>query len=132
MEVIDLLSNIENEEMEETIFYVNGDFFYDLIVIDKNLYVINTKTKQLELLETKYINRFIRNNVELIRLDNFEEIEEKKKIPNKLGYCEENTFMNKKETSYLSSEERRLLDSNFKELSNKINSIIDYLKSKGE
>lgn len=57
---------------------------------------------------------------------------EDKKIPEKLDYCEENTFMEQKETTYLSQEERRLLDSNFKELGNKINSIIDYLKSKGE
>ena len=69
-----------------------------------------------------------------IELLNFtvEILEEEKKIPEKLDYCEENTFKNKKETTYLSSEERRLLDSNFKEIGNKINSIIDYLKSKGE
>lgn len=60
-------------------------------------------------------------------------LEEQKKIPEKLDYCEENTFIIKcKENSYLTREEIRLLDSNFKELGNKINSIIDYLKSKGE
>jgi hypothetical protein len=58
---------------------------------------------------------------------------EEEKIPEKLGHCEENTFMFKcKENSYLTREEMILLDSNFKELGNKINSIIDYLKSKGE
>ncbi len=60
------------------------------------------------------------------------EIEEEKEIPEKLDYCEENTFMEQKETTYLSPKERRLLDSNFKEIGNKINSIIDYLQSKGE
>lgn len=52
-------------------------------------------------------------------------IEEDKKIE-KLDYCEENTFMGKcKENSYLTREEIRLLDSNFKELGNKINELID-------
>ena len=60
-------------------------------------------------------------------------LEEEKKIPEKLDYCEENTFMIKcKENSYLTREEIRLLDSNFKELGNKINEIIDHLKSKGD
>ena len=35
--------------------------------------------------------------------------------------------MEQKETTYLSSKERTLLDSNFRELGNKINEIIDYL-----
>lgn len=59
-------------------------------------------------------------------------IEELKGIPEKLGYCEENTFCDMRKPSYLSIEERRLLDSNFKEIGNKINEIIDCLESKGE
>lgn len=76
-------------------------------------------------------------NENFLESDMFDEsiliLEEQKKIPEKLDYCEENTFMIKyKENSYLTREEIRLLDSNFKELGNKINEIIDYLKSKGE
>ena len=71
MKITDLLNKIASSEMEEAIFYVAGDFFYYLIVINENLYVINTETKQLELLETKHISRFIKEDVELIRLDNF-------------------------------------------------------------
>lgn len=62
--------------------------------------------------------------------DEVEILEEKNRIPEKLDYCEENTFS--KRQNGMTSEDRRLLDSNFKEIGNKINSIIDYLKSKGE
>lgn len=112
MKIIDLLNKIANGEMEESLFYVNGDFFYDLIVIDKNLYVINTTAKKLELLESKYISRFVRDNVELLRLDNFEKKLEEKKIPEKLN----KQHFHKKQ----------------RQLANKINEIIDYLESKGE
>ncbi len=70
--------------------------------------------------------------LESMMFDKTIEILDEKKIPEKLDYCDENTFMFKcKENSYLTREEMRLLDSNFKELGNKINSIIDYLQSKG-
>ena len=68
------------------------------------------------------------------RLNDEVEIIEEYKIPDKLDYCNENTFIEQKETTYLSQKERILLDSNFKELGNKINEIInylDYLKRKG-
>lgn len=59
-------------------------------------------------------------------------IEEDKKLK-KLDFCEENTFSNMKECTYLSPKERRLLDSNFKELGNIINELIDEVnKLKGE
>lgn len=63
-------------------------------------------------------------------IDKVETLEEKKKIPEKLDYCEENTFSIRQ--TGMTKEDRRLLDSNFKEIGNKINSIIDYLKSKGD
>ena len=161
MKATDLLNKITNEEMEEAIFYVNGDFFYDLIVIDKNLYIINTRTKQLELLETKYISRFIKDNVELIRLDNFEEIikeeprnievcgslftkseydklahsEEEKKIPEKIDYIVEKKEGRFGEYNdyYLPFEKANVgLCDVDKFIIDKINEIIDYLKSKGD
>ena len=108
MKVIDLLNKIANGEIENnTIFYVKGDFFYDLIVIDEKLYVINSMTKQLELLESKYIGRFIRDDVELAILKEVEIIEEDKKI---------------EKLSWYSSDE--LQESMIK----KINEIIDYLE----
>ena len=123
MKIIDLLNKIANGEMEEAVFYINGDFFYDLIVINENLYVINTRTKQLELLETKYISRFIRDNVELIRLDKeVETIEEEKKIPEKISL-----EIDKFEDSYY--------DTALIKVAGKIDELIDYLdylKSKGD
>lgn len=75
MGIIDLLSKMVNGEIaEDSIFYVNGDFFYYLIVIDKQLYAINTRTKQLELLENKYIAKFIIDNIELLELKNTVEL----------------------------------------------------------
>ena len=147
MKVIDLLKEIEKGKINESIFYVNGDFFYDLIVIDKNLYVINTMTKQLELLQSKYISKFIRDNVELLRLDNFEEIiEEEKKIPEKhinnygdliiLGqqdnWLEPTIETDQKINVQLNPYVFEAINENFKDIKNKINEIIDYLKSKGD
>lgn len=43
----------------------------------------------------------------------------------KLDWVEGNTFNKIQENSYLSKKEIQLLDSNFKELGNKINEIID-------
>lgn len=56
--------------------------------------------------------------------ENVEIIEEDKEIK-KLDYCEKNTFSNMKETTYLSCEERRLLDSNFKTIKEKFDELID-------
>lgn len=116
--VIDLLNKIANgEEVPKKIKY---------------------EYKKFEFIEGAYEDEkgndlcYYDNSCRVFLDDEVEIIEEEKKIPEKLDYCEENTFMEQKETTYLSSKERRLLDSNFKELGNKINSIIDYLKSKGE
>ena len=66
MKITNLLNKIANGEIEnDSIFYVNGDFFYNLIVVDGDLYVINTRTKQLTLLESHIIGRFIEANIVL-------------------------------------------------------------------
>ena len=54
---------------------------------------------------------------------NIEIIEEEKEIEEMI-INEQYLFSNMKECTYLSPEERRLLDSNFKELSNKINELV--------
>lgn len=136
MKVIDLLNKIANGEIETgTIFYVNGDFFYDLVVINENLYVINTMLKQLELLENKYINRFIKDDVELLILKE-ENIEEE---PRDIEVC--GSFFTRSEYNKLAGikEDKKIekvnedkfndLHNNTKIilLKNKINEIIDYL-----
>jgi len=62
--------------------------------------------------------------------DEVEVIEEDKKIY-KLDWVEGNTFNKIQKNSYLSRKEIQLLDSNFKELGNKINEIIDVI-NKGD
>ena len=81
---------------------------------------------EIEIINDKKILQF---DKEKVKIGN-SLLEEEKKIPEKLDYCEENTFS--KRQNGMTSEDRRLLDSNFKEIGNKINEIIDYLKSKGE
>ena len=61
-------------------------------------------------------------------LNEDENIKEDKKI-RKLDFIEENTFS--KRQNGMTNEDRRLLDSNFKELGNKINEIIDVI-NKGD
>lgn len=118
MRVIDLLNKIANGEIETgTIFYVNGDFFYDLVVINENLYVINTMSKQLELLENKYINRFIKDDVELLILkeDNIED----KKIEKMSDFYEEQINENGSMSEPFNKHELKIIS--------KINEIIDYI-----
>jgi len=130
MKVIDLLNDIENDEIEDgTIFEVIGDFFYKLIVIDKNLYCINEMTKQLEILDSKYIGRFGNRQYEIIELSN--KIEEEKKIPEKLkieqdGHTYNNFYIvNQNGTKcYLTKHSKMIVET--------INQLIDYLKSKGD
>ncbi len=128
MKIIDLLNDIENDEIEEgTIFEVIGDFFYKLIVIDENLYCINEMTKKLELLDSKYIGRFDNRQYEIVKLSN--KVEEEKKIPEKLNIEDDGntiTLFGEKENEWT------ILDNVDVSICNKINEIIDYLKSKGE
>lgn len=139
MKIIDLLSDIENDEIEDgTIFEVIGDFFYKLIVIDKNLYCINEMTKQLEILDSKYIGRFDNRQYEIVKLSN--KVEEEKKIPlkiNKIVPSQNYVISDSKNNSVderleiirkrLYANELYMLD-----IANTLNEIIDYLKSKGE
>ena len=113
---------LENDNIKDgTIFEVIGDFFYKLIVIDKNLYCINEMTKQLEILDSKYIGRFNKEQYDLVELnDEVEIIEEEKEIPEKL---------NLKLDDWTTPTQCDI------ELSKKVDEIIDYLtylKSKGE
>ena len=77
-----------------------------------------------------YLTKSLNNGSDLYLIqhlnDEVEIIEEDKKIY-KLDWVEGNTFNKIQENSYLSRKEIQLLDSNFKELRNKINEIIDKL-----
>lgn len=124
MKIIDLLNDIENDEIEDgTIFEVIGDFFYKLIVIDKNLYCINEMTKQLEILDSKYIGRFDNRQYEIIELS--KKVEEEKKIPEKLFFTH---ISNYNDQSVVNNN----FNNYFKKTEETINQLIDYLKSKGE
>ena len=106
MKVIDLLSKIANgEEVPKLKLEHSNDND-----IGYELYMKVGKTNEYDFY--KCLNEEI------------EIIEEDKKIE-KIDFCEENTFSNMKECTHLSPKERRLLDSNFKELGNKINELID-------
>ena len=136
MKIIDLLNDIENDEIEDgTIFEVIGDFFYKLIVIDKNLYCINEMTKQLEILDSKYIGRFDNRQYEIIKLSN--KVEEEKKAST-LNDIRESYGLPRIEKKKIPE---KILNDEFDELTKeaklwklfyKYNELIDYLKSKGE
>ena len=64
MKIIEILKKIENREIKGGSMFHGGDLFYNLVVIDKSLYIIQTDTKEIKLLESKYIGKFIENNTE--------------------------------------------------------------------
>ena len=104
MKVIDLLNKIANGEISEDtlIEFDNGYKDYCSVRVFFDRYIMDRENLncEVELLENKKIR--------------------------KLDFIEENTFS--KRQNGMTSEDRRLLDSNFKELEIKINEIIDYLE----
>ena len=101
--VIDLLNKIANGELAFEQEFKHNGFITDMEMFN-NEYLLNEEVLNFE--------------IELI-----EKTEEDKEIK-ELDYCEENTFSNIKEITYLTSEERRLLDSNFKSIKEKFDELI--------
>ena len=117
MKVIDLLVKIANgEEVPKKIKYANCIYYLD----DEWIDVCYRREDNKRIFEEFFVFENLNDEIEIIE----DTPKEDKKIE-KLDYCEENTFMKQKETTYLSQNERLLLDSNFKELGKKINEIID-------
>ena len=114
MKVIDLLNKIANGEYPTIKDGINK-YEYDK---DENDYITG--------MGYNYEHYFSNINILDYLNDEVEIIEEDKKIY-KLDWVEGNTFSKIQENSYLSRKEIQLLDSNFKELGNKINEIIDKL-----
>ncbi len=105
MKVIDLLNKIANgEELPKKIYCFNREFY-----LKENTYFGDTFTL-MHYIQEEDLN------------DEVEITEEEKKIPEKLENKIDTTFEN-----YNYSERMRLT-----EMINKINEIIDYLKSEGE
>lgn len=111
MKVIDLLNKIANGEKPTYIKYDGNIYAYNEI---DDFYQANDG-------KFEFPNLYLRELNEEVEI-----IEEDKKIY-KLDWGEGNTFNRIQENSYLSRKEIELLDSNFKELGNKINEIIDKL-----
>ena len=65
MNIIELLKKIENKEIKSGAIFHGGDLLYNLIVIDKKLYIINEIAKDLQLLDSKIIGNFIVKNYKL-------------------------------------------------------------------
>lgn len=114
MKVIDLLNKIANgEEVPKKI-----QVYSDIFVFDDSNGVYEheeTRTQLLSIYNGNILNYEVR-------------IKEDKKI-RKLDWIEENTF-DKMQNSCLTAIEKELLDSNFKELGNKINEIIEVLNER--
>ena len=109
MKVIDLLNKIANGEESDIITEFEFDKkIWNFFKLQDSEYCIDGWLLNQEIVITKHK----------------EIIEEDEKI-RKLDFVEENTFS--KRQNGMTSEDRRLLDSNFRELGNKINEIIDKL-----
>ena len=102
---------------------VNGEDLPQKIKINNDIYVLNN-LKYLDEIYAVEDTRWQYYNFSLIDYyDNEVEIIEEDKKIRKLDFVEENTFS--KRQNGMTSEDRRLLDSNFRELGIKINEIID-------
>lgn len=65
MTIEKLLIKIENNEIENGAMFCGGDLLYDLIVIDRDLYVINTITKTIVPLTSRTIGNFLEKKYKL-------------------------------------------------------------------
>lgn len=65
MKMVTLLKKINSDEIKNGTVFHGGDLFYKMILIDKNLYLINEISKQLELFDSKHIGDFIANNYDI-------------------------------------------------------------------
>lgn len=65
MDIVELLKKISEGKIKNGSLFHGGDLFYNLIVLDSDLYVINEITKQIYLLESHHIGNFILNNYKL-------------------------------------------------------------------
>lgn len=65
MTMLEILKKIDSEEIKDGTMFHGGDLFYNLIVIDKTLYVINEMSKNITPLESEIIGRYITNNTML-------------------------------------------------------------------
>ena len=122
MRVIDLLNKIANGEQPKTIKY--RDDVYEFDCYEGDWGYVNK-----EYCRYKWFANEIDCDLKEQLNDEVEIIEENKKI-GKLYLNDEYLFSNNLSKEF-TREDRRLLDSNFKELGNKINEIIDYLNKGG-
>jgi len=76
------------------------------------------------------IIRCLNQEIQCVKTNSKDVTDVKNKKIRKLGFIEENTF--RKRQNGMTSEDRRLLDSNFRELGNKINEIIDKLNAEAD
>ncbi len=65
MDIIELLKKIYNGEIKDDTIFYGGDLFYKLIVVDKKLYIVNTRTLDLEPVESDLIVSFVVNNYKI-------------------------------------------------------------------
>lgn len=65
MKMVTLLKKINSDEIKNGTIFHGGDLLYKMIVIDKNLYVINEISKELVLFDSKNIGSFIANNYDI-------------------------------------------------------------------
>ena len=115
MKIIDLLNKIANDEELPEIIKVRDTTYY---LCESKRFGCRyfSEKKGFGGVKLSFDTSVMNEKVEII--------EEDKKIY-KLDWVEGNTFNKIQENSYLSRKEIQLLDSNFKELGNKINEIIE-------
>ena len=106
MKIIDLLNKIANGEIPKTIVYDERYFTYD----DKRQNYFAYDDSEIDWKYT--VMEYINDEIEIIQEK--EKIEEEKKIPEKIGVI-----------NYVEDTATALIH-------NKVDEIIDYLKSKGE
>ena len=123
IKIIDLLNKIANGKTPPKIKFKNTKPIFEYNIRNGKYECCYKSNKgKNEICELTFLN--LKDEIEII------EEEKKIELPEKMIHNNNYLFSNTQ--NGMTKEDRRLLDSNFKEIGDKINGILDYLKYKEE
>ena len=123
MKIIDLLNKIANGEEVPREFTYKG-YLWEYDVKNKMWFYYFGESKNHRFDRLFYLNMILNDEVEIL--------EEEKKIPEKLPYYSMEKIQKAKNKDEWREERIILLEKRVDDLHNKMNELLDYIKSKGD